>query len=79
MAEGYGIGMDNDIKDIKERLNEKFKSTFKGTWISGFGYTQETANEHIKQGVTDLVAFGWLYVANADLVEKFASGQELWS
>jgi hypothetical protein len=39
MAEGLGIGMENDINAIKNRFNERFKSQFKGTWISGFGYT----------------------------------------
>lgn len=69
--------MNNDINTIKDKFNEKFKSKFYGTWISGFGYTLDTANDHIKRGITDMVAFGWLYVCNADLVEKFASNSEL--
>lgn len=77
MAEGPSQRMDNDINTIQNPFNAKFKKSFKGTWISGFGYTKETANDHIKKGQTDLVAFGWLYVANADLVEKFASGETL--
>ena len=79
MAEGYGIGMENDINSIKNRFNDKYKSQFKGTWISGFGYTYDTATEHIQKGITDMVAFGWLYVTNADLVEKFATGADLYS
>ena len=35
------------------------------------------AAEYVKDGIADLVAFGVLYVANANLPELIASGKEL--
>ena len=77
MSEGPSIGMANDINIVKDPFNSRFKTKFKGTWIANFGYTFDTANDHIKKGWADLVSFGWLYVANPDLVEKFQSNAEL--
>ena len=37
------------------------------------GFTYESANAAIASGVADLVSFGAPYLANSDLVERFAS------
>lgn len=41
------------------------------------GYTKETAEERIAAGHADLIAFGRPYLANPDLVERFANGWPL--
>jgi N-ethylmaleimide reductase len=69
--EGYIIGGVNDIKDVPKRVCEQFKSKFTGKWITNFGYNKQTGNEAISSGIADFVAFGWLYVTNDNLVERF--------
>ena len=43
-----------------------------GTFIANGGYTRELGNEAIARGDADLVAFGVPFLANPDLVERFA-------
>lgn len=74
VSEGLSTGSDNDINYIKDPFNKKFKQQFKGTWIANYGFTQETANEHLKNDWADLISFGWPYLANPDLPEKFKTG-----
>lgn len=49
-----------------------FRSVYNGTIISAGGYDRELANATIAAGDADLIAFGRLYIANPDLVERFA-------
>lgn len=51
-----------------------FRPLFPGPIIVAGGYTLERANAVIKQGLADMVAFGQLFIANPDLVERFKSG-----
>jgi N-ethylmaleimide reductase len=48
------------------------RAAYNGTLIVCGGYDYECANETIEQGLADAVAFGQLYIANPDLVERFA-------
>jgi len=48
-----------------------FRPLYPGTLIVAGGYTRERANEVLKAGLADLVAFGQLYLANPDLAERF--------
>jgi N-ethylmaleimide reductase len=50
---------------------------FGGTYIANNGYTPERANDAVSEGHADLVAFGKLYVANPDLVERLRAGASL--
>jgi len=54
-----------------------FRPIFNGTIITAGGYSFETGNEAIASGNADLVAYGRLYIANPDLVERFAAGAPL--
>jgi N-ethylmaleimide reductase len=54
-----------------------FRPLYPGTLIVAGGYTRERANEVLKAGLADLVAFGQLYIANPDLAERFRSGAPL--
>ncbi|MGI0484685.1 alkene reductase [Pantanalinema rosaneae CENA516] len=49
-----------------------FRSVYSGTIMSAGGYDRELANATIAAGDADLIAFGRLYIANPDLVERFA-------
>lgn len=50
---------------------------FKGTLILNGGYTRETAEQVITQGLADAVAFGRLYISNPDLPERFRQNAPL--
>jgi N-ethylmaleimide reductase len=48
-----------------------FRSLYPGTLIVAGGYTLEKGNNALQEGVADLIAFGQLFIANPDLVERF--------
>lgn len=45
---------------------------FDGTLMANGGFSRETGDAILKAGVADLVSFGRLFLANPDLVERFA-------
>lgn len=47
------------------------RKTFSGAWIVNNGYNREMAIDALSSHYADLVAFGRLYIANPDLVERF--------
>ena len=54
-----------------------YRPLYKGTYMINKGFTKETAEAAIKEGVADLVSFGHLYVSNPDLVERFRNNYPL--
>lgn len=52
----------------------QFCKTFTGTLIAAGGFTQETAEQALKDGALDLIAFGKPFIANPDLVERMQNG-----
>lgn len=54
-----------------------FRRRFEGALIAAVDYTQDSANEAIRQGHADLVAFGRAFIANPDLVTRFAQDAPL--
>lgn len=58
-------------------IAKHYRSLYKGTYIISKGFTKETAEAAIKDGVADLVSFGHLYISNPDLVERFREGYPL--
>lgn len=52
---------------IKKAIRENFSNT---VILSG-GYTLQRAEEHVNEGLGDLVAFGKPFISNPDLVERF--------
>jgi N-ethylmaleimide reductase len=54
-----------------------FRPIFRGTLIANVQMTAERGNRLIKEGSADMVAFGRPYIANPDLVERFAIGAPL--
>lgn len=53
------------------------RAAYHGTLIVCGGYDKERANAAIAQGLADAVAFGQLYIANPDLVARFATDAPL--
>ncbi len=56
---------------------ELMRGTFDGKIISAGGYTRETAEAALQAGLADLIAFGRLFIANPNLVERFTAGLPL--
>lgn len=48
-----------------------------GAWIVNNGYDAALAKQAVESGAADLVAFGKLYIANPDLVERLKKGLPL--
>jgi N-ethylmaleimide reductase len=53
------------------------RALFRGTYIANNGYTFDRARQALAQGHADMFAFGRLYIANPDLVERFRTGAPL--
>ena len=58
-------------------LGPQLKREFGRVYVANEGFTRETAAEVIASDEADAVAFGKLYIANPDLVERFAEHAEL--
>ena len=53
------------------------RKRFKGTYIANNGYDFELANKVLAANEADLIAFGKLFIANPDLVERLKRGAPL--
>ncbi|HST95713.1 MAG TPA: alkene reductase [Microvirga sp.] len=53
------------------------RRSFRGAYIANNGYDRAMATETVASGRADLVAFGRLFIANPDLVERFRLGAPL--
>ncbi len=58
-------------------LGPQLKEQFGGTYIANEKFTRESAEEAIARRDCDAVAFGKLFIANPDLVERFREGAPL--
>src|SRR5450830_1208854 len=63
--------------ELTTHFREQLRQAFPGTLICCGGYTAEEADALINSGLADAVAFGRPYIANPDLVERFAAGATL--
>jgi len=66
-------GKSGDLSYDRQMVRKKFG----GTYIGNGGYDKDRAEEAIASGSADLVAFGAPYIANPDLVGRFAVGGPL--
>ena len=71
VLEGNMLGGDKQVD------YQQLKTNFAGHYMANCGYNFESAQLAIQQGKADSVAFGSLYIANPDLVERFRTGAEL--
>lgn len=62
---------------LSERFRAQLREAFGGVLVFCGGYTAERAEDLITSGVADAVAFGRPFIANPDLVERFAKGAPL--
>lgn len=74
LIEPAGAPGERPSPDLSARL---FRPLYPGTLIVAGGYTLERANAVLKEGLADLVAFGQLFLANPDLVERLRRGAAL--
>lgn len=54
-----------------------FRGAFAGTLLGAGGFSRETAEDAIRAGKADAVAFGRLFISNPDLPERFRTGAPL--
>ncbi len=59
------------------KLSPQIRKVFPGPLILNQEYTLETAQAALDSGVADAVSWGRLFIANPDLVERFAKQAEL--
>jgi N-ethylmaleimide reductase len=59
------------------RTAEIFRKSFSGVLISAGGYSADTAEQTIAEGLVDAVAFGRLFLANPDLPKRFETKSPL--
>jgi N-ethylmaleimide reductase len=53
------------------------RALWPGVFMTNHAYQHDTGNAAIASGAADLVAYGALYIANPDLVERFQAGAAL--
>jgi N-ethylmaleimide reductase len=63
-ADVYGSQIPLDFRELRRRFN--------GHYVANGGYDKRRANAAIAAGRADCVAFGKSYIANPDLVERYA-------
>jgi len=70
--------LEGDMTDGSKKLDyKKFKNNFNGSYMANLGYDLSKAEAAIKSGDADCIAFGALYIANPDLVERFKTAADL--
>lgn len=65
------------LGEVKSVDYTQIKNNFAGNYMANCGYTQNSAESAILNNSADVVAFGSLYIANPDLVERFKAEAEL--
>jgi len=75
---GYLHMMRSDFYGVqKGDIMSVAREFFQGNLIGNMGYTADEANEAIKKGLIDAVAFGNHFISNPDLVERIKNNQPL--
>jgi N-ethylmaleimide reductase len=64
-------------RDIAPFDYHSLRNRFKGAYIANNGYDLELAKKVLAANEADLIAFGKLFIANPDLVERFKRGAPL--
>jgi N-ethylmaleimide reductase len=74
IVEGTLQGMDQTDQSFDLT---QLKSLIRAPYMANGGYTGESAEQAIRDERADLVSFGEAYIANPDLVRRFALGASL--
>jgi len=64
-------------RDGEDRLGPMLRAAFGGAFIANEAFTGATADADLREGRSDAVAFGKLFIANPDLPERLRSGAPL--
>lgn len=64
-------------KPFTTAFRQQIRDAYHGVIIGAGAYTAEKADKLIREGLVDAVAFGRSYIANPDLVERFAKNAPL--
>jgi 2,4-dienoyl-CoA reductase-like NADH-dependent reductase (Old Yellow Enzyme family) len=68
VMDGLGFG----FHELGEPMTlSEFRKVFHGPLIGNCGYTRETAEGVVADGLADLIAFGRPFISNPDLVQRF--------
>jgi N-ethylmaleimide reductase len=72
-----GAGGSDEVSNHLPSTSEIFRKAFTGVFISAGGYNAENAKQAVESKLVDAVAFGRIYIANPDLVERLKAGAAL--
>jgi N-ethylmaleimide reductase len=76
-ARGSEIGLTDELHENARNNAALFRSAFDGPLLSAAAYTPESAAEAIEEKHADAIAFGRLFIANPDLVERIRESRPL--
>jgi N-ethylmaleimide reductase len=76
-ARGAEMGLTDELHEGAVNNAELFRSAFKGPLLSAAAYTPASAAAAIEQRHADAIAFGRLFIANPDLVERIKGNHRL--
>jgi N-ethylmaleimide reductase len=76
-ARGSEMGLTDQLHANARNNAALFRPFFDGPLLSAAAYTPETAAEAIELKNADAIAFGRLFIANPDLVERMREDQPL--
>ncbi len=74
-TDGYGVRRHRLVMEIARIA--RYRKLFGGPLIANHGFGWGSGNAIVAAGIADAVSFGRLFIANPDLVTRFALGQEL--
>ena len=82
MLDSFGLAylhvLEGDMMAKTRSLDyQQIKDRFQGPYMANSGYDLDKAQHAIDSNQADLVSFGYLYIGNPDLVERFKAGAEL--
>jgi len=63
--------------EVPADFKVKLRAAFGGTFIASGGFDRASAEQALKEGRADLVAFGRAWLANPDLIERMKAGIKL--
>jgi N-ethylmaleimide reductase len=76
-ARGSEMGLTDALHENAQNNAVLFRSVFNGPLLSAAAYTPDTAALAVEQNHADAIAFGRLFIANPDLVERIRGNHPL--
>jgi N-ethylmaleimide reductase len=70
-------GGGDQVNEDAPVTSELFRSLYQGKFITAGGYDQALGEKVLEEGLADAVAYGRIYIANPDLVERFKQSAPL--